>query len=214
MKTILFDLDGTLIDSTEAILESFWYSFRKKNRHLPKEEDIVKLIGYPLDVMYERLGVEKDLCLEYANIYKQYYKNIATKKTQLLPGAKKAVEEASKFARLGVVTTKTASYSEELLDFFYIKNYFKIIIGREHVTHPKPHKEPICKALNLMKIEPNLEVIMIGDTILDLQSANSAQIASIGVLCGYGQKEDLEKFTPNICENALEAVRFLSISKK
>ncbi len=213
-KVILFDLDGTLIDSTEAILESFYNSFRVKNMPKPREEEIVKLIGYPLEIMYERLGVKKELCGEFAKLYKGHYKKISTQKTELLPYAKEAVIKAFSFAKLGVVTTKTGKYSKVLLEYFDILKYFDVVIGREDVKHPKPNKEPIIKALKMMKIESNLEVIMIGDTIMDLQSANSAQISSIGLLCGYGKKEELEKFTPNICKNALEAVQFLHIRKK
>ncbi|NPA11812.1 MAG: HAD family hydrolase, partial [Epsilonproteobacteria bacterium] len=98
MKTVLFDLDGTLIDSTEAILEGFEVSFRSFNKTPPKPQDVKKLIGLPLDVMFENLGAEKEKVWDYVDTYKQHYRKISKQKTVLLPYAKEAVIEASKFA--------------------------------------------------------------------------------------------------------------------
>jgi len=70
MKTVLFDLDGTLIDSTEAILEGFEVSFRSFNKTPPKPQDVKKLIGLPLDVMFENLGAEKEKVWDYVDTYK------------------------------------------------------------------------------------------------------------------------------------------------
>ncbi|MDQ7042401.1 MAG: HAD hydrolase-like protein, partial [Sulfurimonas sp.] len=69
---ILFDLDGTLIDSTEAILEGFHYSFDVHKHSQPSDEEIKALIGYPLDVMYRELGVKSSLISEFVRVYKEY----------------------------------------------------------------------------------------------------------------------------------------------
>ena len=113
MRVILFDLDGTLIDSTEAILESFGYSFKFFNQKTPDKKEIKKLIGLPLDIMFEELGAQKEKIWDYVDTYKNHYRKISAKKTKLLPFAKEAVEYANAFARLGIVTTKTALYSKE-----------------------------------------------------------------------------------------------------
>ena len=69
---ILFDLDGTLIDSTEAILESFHNSFRIHEFKSPRDEQIKALIGYPLDVMFESLGVHSDNVWDFVATYKEH----------------------------------------------------------------------------------------------------------------------------------------------
>ena len=89
--TILFDLDGTLIDSTEAILESFHNSYDVFKMAHPSDEAIKSLIGHPLDVMYARLGVKEKKVWDMVNTYKQHYRKISTQKTELLPFAKEAV---------------------------------------------------------------------------------------------------------------------------
>lgn len=204
---ILFDLDGTLIDSTEAILESFNVAFKTHNTEAPSDELIKAEIGHPLDVMFATLGVKKDLVDDYVNAYKMHYRKISCLKTVLLPDARETVELASKYATLGVVTTKTAKYSRELLEFFGIMDYFDVLVGREDVVNPKPNPEPILKALKALDEDTNCW--MIGDTPMDIEAAKNANISSVAVTCGYATKKSLKKYTSNIEKNALSAVKFI-----
>jgi len=209
-KVILFDLDGTLIDSTDAIVESFYHSFKELDFNFKGcDQDIKNEIGYPLDVMYETLGVPKDDVMRFVDTYKKEYRKISGAKTFLLDNAFESVKLASTFATLGVVTTKTTAYSIPLLKNFGIMKYFDTIIGRQEVVNPKPHPEPIFKALENLNLEPSKNIYMIGDTKLDLIAANSAGISSLAVLCGYGTKNDLSQYTDKIFNNALEAVESL-----
>jgi phosphoglycolate phosphatase len=208
-KIILFDLDGTLIDSTEAILESFAVAFKTYQEDVPSDNLIKAQIGHPLDVMFETLGVEKERVWDYVNAYKMHYRKISCAKTVLLPNAREAVELAKQHATLAVVTTKTAKYSIELLEHMGLMCYFDVLIGREDVEHPKPHPEPIQKALlKLPTVTDN--IWMIGDTCMDMLSAKRANVAGVAVTCGYGSSESLLKCSDNICQNALEAVRFIA----
>ena len=204
----MFDLDGTLIDSTEAILESFAVAFKHFNDEVPSDEAIKTEIGHPLEAMFATLEVDETKVWEYVDAYKMHYRQISCAKTVLLDDAKKAVELASKYAILGIVTTKTAKYSIELLEHMGLMPYFEVLIGRENVLNPKPHPEPIQKALTKLPSDTN-NIWMVGDTCMDMQAAKSAKIDSVGVTCGYGSLEDLRKCTDNISQNALEAVQFI-----
>ena len=205
---ILFDLDGTLIDSTDAILECFHHSFDIFEHEHPNDDAIKRLIGYPLDEMYASLGVEEDKVWDFVATYKECYRKISTDKTYLLNQAREAVILASEFASLGIVTTKTGKYSKVLMENFGLMEYFDVLIGREHVQEPKPHEEPILKALESFDVKDR-EVWMIGDTKLDLISAKNANVHSIGVLCGYGNRATLEEYTNTICKNSYEAIEVL-----
>jgi len=206
---ILFDLDGTLIDSTEAILESFAVAFSHFGEAVPNDALIKAQIGHPLDWMFLKLGVEEEKIWEHVAAYKQHYRKISKAKTVLLPLAKEAVQKASGFALLGVVTTKTAEYSIELLEHMGLMDYFEVLIGRENVEHPKPHPEPIYKALQKLP-RTGGTVWMVGDTCMDMHAAASADIKGIAVSCGYGTVEQLSKCSATICENAYEAVTFIA----
>jgi phosphoglycolate phosphatase len=204
--TILFDLDGTLIDSTEAILESFHRSFDIFDLPHPQDKSITSLIGHPLDVMYRSLGVDEDMVTDIVAAYKAHYREISTAKTQLLPFAKEAVELAGTHAVLGIVTTKTARYSKVLMEHFDLMRYFDVLIGREDVQNPKPHPEPILKAIDFLNVSKDT-CWMIGDTRMDLICAKDAGVQSVGVVSEYESKEELQKHTNIIKNNSLEAVR-------
>ena len=101
-------------------------------------------------------------------------------------------------------------YTIPLLEHFGIAHFFEIITGRENVENPKPHPEPILVTLEQMNYDKNLhDVWMIGDTKLDLIAANAANVKSIGVLCGYGEENELREYTDFIQNNALNAINFL-----
>ncbi|MDD2904990.1 MAG: HAD family hydrolase [Sulfurimonas sp.] len=205
---ILFDLDGTLIDSTEAILESFHHTFESHGCSQRDAEAVKSLIGYPLDIMFLELGIEQENVWDFVATYKKHYRLISTQKTILLSNAREAIVKASKFAELGIVTTKTGEYSQILLEHFGLMHYFKVLIGREHVENPKPHQEPILKALKSFESDEK-DIWMIGDTKLDLLCASNAKIKSIAVLSGYDTFDTLKMFTDVVLDDVFEAVVYL-----
>ena len=209
---ILFDLDGTLIDSTDAILECMHHSFDIYNYSRPSDEEIKALIGYPLDEMYASLGVETEKVWDFVATYKECYRQISTQKTTLLPNAAKAVQLASEFASIGIVTTKTGKYSRVLMEHFHLMHHFDVLVGREDVTKPKPDKEPIVKALKSFNTQDK-DIWMIGDTKLDLLSAKDAEVNSIGVLSGYDDASTLLKYSNIVLDDAYEAIKHLKSIK-
>lgn len=210
-KVILFDLDGTLIDSTDAIVGTCYHAFNELGFEFKgNDEDIKKTIGYPLDVMFEMMGVEKSRADDFVDTYRQRYRTISKEQTTLLKGAVESVIEAKSFARLGIVTTKTTQYTIPLLKHLNIMHHFETIIGRQEVVNPKPHPEPIQKAMKQMNIDnKTYNIWMVGDTKLDLIAAKEAGINSAAVLCGYGSREELSKYTGNIFNNSHKAVEFI-----
>lgn len=204
--TLLFDLDGTLIDSTYAILDGFHFAYEFHGFSIPNDDDITSLIGFPLDIMLEKLGVTKSLIPNFVEKYKEKYREIYLEKTTLLEGVRDGLELAYGFADLGVVTTKTSKYSKTLLENLGVYDYFGVIIGREDTIKLKPDPEPIQNALKFLN-RPTQNAFMVGDTMLDALSAKSAGVISVGVKCGYGS--DLEKYFDYLCEDATTAIKLI-----
>jgi len=205
---ILFDLDGTLIDSTEAILESFGVAFKHFKKVTPQEELIKAQVGHPLEDMFMALGVNKGVVDSYVDAYKEHYRHVSCAKTTLLPFALEAIEEAYEFATLGIVTTKTGRFSKTLLESMGVMHYFDVLIGREDVINPKPHAEPILKALSKLEHDKN-HSWMIGDTCMDINSARAGGVNAIGVTSGYASLEDLLLCESHLFNNAQKAVKFI-----
>lgn len=211
---ILFDLDGTLIDSTPAIVESFLHAYKVHNATPPERSGVIQSIGHTLDSMFAQNGVKSEDLQSYVSAYRECYRARMEEGTTLLEGAREAILQAHSFATLGVVTTKRGDFSVKLLESFGVLKYFTIVLGIEQVEKPKPDSEPIVKALEGIEVSLGREIarekcFMIGDTILDLQAAKNARINGIGVLCGYGSKESLETFNAPLCKDTLEAVAFV-----
>ncbi|EAL5963196.1 HAD family hydrolase [Campylobacter jejuni] len=208
-KTILFDLDGTLIDSTDAILNSFQGAFKALGLTFKNNEEIKNLIGYPLEQMFRMLYPDKvNLSKEFVLAYREIYAQIYLEQTTLLPKAKEALELGSEIADLGIVTTKCGKFTPILLDYLGVKKFFKTLITLEDVINPKPSSEPIILALKrLNKTQEN--AYMIGDTILDIQAAISANITPLALTCGYGNENELKDHSM-VFLNAYEAVNYIA----
>jgi len=208
---ILFDLDGTIIDSTEAILDGFKVAFETFGGVVPSDEAIKNEVGHTLENMFLTLGVEEEKVDAHVHAYKMHYRVISCEKTVLLEGAREAIIKASKFATLGVVTTKTGEYSRILLEHMELMKYFDVLIGREDVTYPKPHQEPILKALEQLKHDKN-STWMIGDTCMDINSAKNAGVNPIAVTSGYATHAMLQNCSSRIYNNIKEAIEFIKNS--
>lgn len=206
-KIILFDLDGTLIDSTEAILESFLKTLMHYNIDLKgREEEIESLIGMTLSDMFLHFGIQNHQIQECIKIYREYYREVFLEKTHLLPKVKETIENIPNSYKMAVVTSKSRLFSEQILEKLGLLQYFFTIIGIEDVKEPKPSAEPIFKALE--KIDHDLsKVYMVGDTSFDMQAAKNAGIKGIGVSGRY--QKNLSLHTQFVFENIEDALKHI-----
>ena len=206
-KILLFDLDGTLIDSTEAILESFLIAASNYDLDLQKrEEEIRQSIGMPLKDMFLKMGIPQEKLQECVGVYRHHYQERFLQKTSLLPKVKELIEGLPKSYMKGIVTSKSHFFSEKILQNFKMLNNFFTLVGIDDVVEPKPSAEPILKALEGLKYDCS-RVFMIGDTMFDMQAAKNAGIVGIGVNGLY--QNDLHQYTNFVFENMEDALTYI-----
>lgn len=205
-KTLLFDLDGTLIDGTSAILDAFKVALDDTLRFDSKK--IQAMIGYPLEVMFANLGFNEEEIKFRIEKYRQCYEKIYLAQTTLLPNVKEALLLASSFADLAVVTTKSSLFSKNTLHHLDVLHFFRTVVGKDDVREAKPSAEPILKALKLIN-KGKENAFMVGDTSLDIKAALNAGISCVALSCGYEELQSLQKHNVVIKASAFEAVEYI-----
>jgi len=186
-----FDLDGTLIDSTDAIVESFFHTFRTLEHPAPPRERIIATISATLEEQF-RLVSSLDP-VRAALVYREHYVRTAPSTTKLLPGVPQALAQLQAAGvRMGVATSKKRSSAEPILAYLDIARHFEACIGPEDVTHPKPHPEPLQALMRRLGVTQPSDFVYIGDTHFDARAATAAGVAFVGVTTGYATRVELE----------------------
>jgi phosphoglycolate phosphatase len=208
IKAVSFDLDGTLIDATEAIVETFLHTFKVMGAPAPPTESIIRSIGYTLRDQFARLSeLDPDECVR---VYRDYYQHIAVQKTYLLPGAREALVQLHNAGlRLGFATSKKRDFAEASLENLQVLHFFEARIGPYEVAHPKPHPDALLKTMELLDVTPD-ELYFVGDTHFDVQAAQNAGVRCVCVTTGYNTREELEALEPEaVLDSILEATGYI-----
>ena len=201
IQAVTFDLDGTVIDSTEAIVDTFLYTLDKMGEKALPRERIVGTIGHTLEDQFKLLcGRDPAEC---SAVYRAHYREICLDKTHLLPGAVESLERLRAAGlRLGFATSKRREYASLILEHLGALDYFSSRIGPEDVTHPKPHPEAIEVSLERLGARPG-EMVFVGDMHFDVLAAQRAGVRCLCVTTGYADRAQLEDLGPEAVFDAL-----------
>lgn len=189
VKAVLFDLDGTLLDTRRLILESFRYAYRL---HLEREvttQEIMAFWGQPLMVQFQQVAPEKAELLREA--YQEFnLKNHAALVTVFsgVPEVLEALQRRS--LPLAIVTSKARRTVTHGLELFGLAKYFPVVITTDDVSNFKPHPEPVEKALARLGVPPG-EALMIGDNDSDILAGKAAGTRTAAALWGTWRPEAL-----------------------
>jgi len=195
---ILFDLDGTLLNTNDLVLESLKYTIKT---HLGTEVEDCKLYRYfgrPLvDIMADLDPARADSLIA---TYRDYNLSKHDNLTCLFPKVPETLKELKKIGVVtGVVTSKTRKLAVKGLTLFEIDDMFDICIAYEDTDRHKPEPDPVLKALSTLGLDPDKEsVIMVGDSPYDILCANSAGVTSAAVQWSVHPREVLAAATPDI----------------
>jgi len=194
IKSILFDLDGTIADTKEGIINCYKYSLKEMGAEVPSDEVLHSFIGPPIHGNFASLLPEDKVNDAVKCYLNRTIKNkVHLTENSIFNGVEEIVEKLSKTGfDLYVCTSKSEPIAKEVVNHFDINKYFKNIYGAS-ADGSKASKELIIeRAIN----ENNLTIkntIMIGDRAHDIEGAKSHGLRAIGVAWGYGSKEELQK---------------------
>lgn len=196
---ILFDLDGTLIDTTPLIFESFRHTFHHHFGRTMKEEEMLRYLGIPLKQPF--IEMYPDQVDTLIKTYREFNDLYHDRYTGVFIGINQVLEECSKKGvRLGVVTSKRRDLAMRGLELFGLEKYMSVFVGMEDTTIHKPEAAPLLKALELCGIEDAGGVLYVGDSPYDILCARNAGVKSAAVTgWSYLPLEDLMLVKPDIC---------------
>lgn len=191
--TILFDLDGTLIDTNALIVASFKHTFERFQLDFTDEE-IIEFNGPPLIETFRKIDPAR--VEEMVATYRTHNFEVHDQYVTAFPKVAETLEELKDMdIKLGIVSTKMASGVRKGLEKTGLVDYFDAIISLDDVTHPKPHPEPVLKAMELLGAEGS-STIMVGDNSHDIEAGNNAGVRTAAVSWSQKGKERLLAYKP------------------
>lgn len=195
ITTILFDLDGTLLDTYELIIQSFMHTFDHFVPGRFTREDCISFIGPSL---YDTFGsVLPEKTEEMVAYYREFNKNHHDALVREFPGVIDTVQTLyNQGYKLGIVTTKMKDTTLQGLELVNIRPYFQTIVALDDVEKTKPDAEPIYKALAELDAKPE-EAIMVGDSHHDILAGKNAGTKTAGVAWTIKGEETLRQYEPD-----------------
>ena len=201
--TVLFDLDGTLVDSGEGVLKCAELALRHFNLPIPSPEEMRTFVGPPLRDSFLRFGCTEEMAQEAIAVYRSRYTTVGKFELFVYPGIEKLLQDLTAAGcKLYVATSKPEAVSVEILNHLGLAKYFTYIAGADQSQGRSTKSEVITHLLaQVGKLDGAL---MVGDTAYDVIGAAEHGIPCAGVSWGYGTVESLEAAHPAVIVNTTE----------
>ena len=191
-KAIFFDLDGTLTDSGEGIINCATLALQHFGLPVPSRGEMRVFVGPPLDQTFIKFGVPEDKTREAIDVFRGRYLVVGKFENSPYPGIQALLDTLQKQGhRLFVATSKPETTAIEILNKFQLAPYFEIICGATF-DGTRSHKADVLAYL-LKQIGAQEKALMVGDTEFDVLGASAHGIPTIGVSWGYGQVAAMEQ---------------------
>lgn len=195
IKAVIFDLDGTLIDSSEGITKCAQYALRHFGIEEPDPDRLRVFIGPPL---YQSFMMHYGFSLEQAReavvIYRERYHKTGIYECSLYPGVRECLVQLQEAGyRIGMASSKPEPSCRTILKYFAIDGFFDEIVGSTMDGRIETKPDVLNELFHRLPDVPKEEMILVGDTIYDIDGANAAGIAGIAVSFGFGNMEQMLK---------------------
>ena len=196
---ILFDLDGTLTDSSEGITKSVQYALDKMGIHEPDLKPLERFIGPPLYDEFRRSYDFDDAEAKQAiDFYRERFGVVGWKENLLydgIPELLKALTEAGK--TLSTASSKPAFFVDKIVKYFNIEQFFTVVSGATLDGSIGTKTQVVQQALERLNVQDRSQAVLIGDRLHDAEGARACGIDCIGGTFGFGSREELESAGAN-----------------
>jgi len=201
IKNIIFDLDGTLIDSSRGIVEAVNYALAESGDKLRTHEEIVPYIGYPLSQMFPNFSERSTS--ELYDLFREKAIQSIVPSTEALPEVENVLEHFySEGYQMSIATTKIRAHIEGILDKLEWRKYFHSVIGGDEVKQVKPNPEMFLTAIE--RLDATIaNTVVVGDTENDIIAAQAIPVKSVAVKCPYGGEEKVIALKPDFYLNSI-----------
>jgi phosphoglycolate phosphatase len=192
MDTIFFDLDGTLTDPKPGITRSIQYALRKLDHHtIPTEDELTWCIGPPLRASLVKILGSAETADRAVSLYRERFSDIGLYENRVYDGISDVLTTLGQSGRrLFVATSKAHVFAERIIDHFGLRHHFERVFGSELDGTRSDKSHLLEYALRTAAVDPS-KTLMIGDRSHDMIGARNNGIRGIGVLYGYGSKDEL-----------------------
>lgn len=198
VKGILFDLDGTLVDSKPAYLEAARLTFRKLGLDPLTDAAAIELPRRLEQKLPLNLNIKNDLST-FLEIYFNSFYSISGLETKLISNVSKTLNSLSKKMSLALITMRSTPKKSLIkeLEKFNIAKYFDTIVTALDTCKPKPSPEALLKCVNAMNLDVS-DCIIVGDSVTDMRAGRAANVKTVAVLSGIFSLQELAKEKPNL----------------
>jgi pyrophosphatase PpaX len=188
---VLFDLDGTLIDSIELIMTSMRHAFSRCGGPAPTDAEWLSGVGTPLRTMFRRYAADEDKIDALIGAYREHQMVHHDRLVRCYDAVVDTVTDLHRRGHpLAVVTSKSDWLAKRGLEHVGIAHLFATIVGCDSCARHKPHPEPVLAALDRLQYRPD-EAVFVGDSVHDIEAGNAAGVITIAALWGPFSRDEL-----------------------
>ena len=208
ISAVLFDLDGTLVDSRADLVSAVNHALELAGRPGQTEAQITPHIGNGMVRLVSGVfgAVPEEVLAAGVAAFAAYYDEHCLDSTRLYDDVKDGLEALAPRAKLAVVTNKPAAFTERILRGLGIRNHISSVVGGDSLPERKPHPAPLLKALNDLNASP-LHALMVGDGMQDLLAGGAAGVRTCLARYGYGTSNDAAALSPTYTIDAFRDIK-------
>jgi phosphoglycolate phosphatase len=209
-KGIFFDLDGTLVDSTDTYIEAAVLAFNALGK-VPPQKHLLLEIPRRMEQLQTIDDITSNCTQRFMPIYLQAFRAISEQRTKLLPDTSATLQALAESAKLALITMRHVSCQviQKELDYHGIAQYFNHIVTGLDTPKPKPAPEALIRCKNALELEMS-DCIIVGDSVCDIRAGKAAGAATVAVLSGLFGREALAKEKPDLMlENITQLPQFI-----